>query len=149
MFKRRIKQYSLFLGYTVFALIVPIVLIIEKFGLLRGETDANGWLFGGILSIIIILFYLRKHLSKGIENLPPCTTKYFLQGVKELTPLLILYVAFALVQLQMTNLVFIIKWSVVSNAGALWLRTLHLKEVARVIKLERVLAQQEELIINA
>ena len=149
MFKRRIKQYSLFLGYTILALVIPIILIIEKFGLFKGETDANGWLFGGVLSIIIILFYVRKHLVKGIENLPPCNVKYFLQGVRELTPLIIIYVSVGLFQLQMTNLVFIIKWSVVSNAGALWLRTLHLKEVDRVIKLEKQLEEQGEMNNNA
>lgn len=129
--KQRIKQYFYFWLYTIFSLIIPSLLVIERFGFTTGETREVRWLFGGTLVVIMSLFYFRKHLGKAINNLPPTTFKFLLVSIKELMPLIIMYASFFLMTLQFENILFIIKWSIISNSLALVIRTIHLKEVEK------------------
>lgn len=128
--KKRLLQYLYFWLYTIFALFIPIYLIIERYGFIDSQTPvgykiASGVIIGGIVG----LFYFRKHLGQFIDNLPSSTFKWVLVSIKELSPLIIVYVAFIAVNLQMENLIFIVKWSIISNAVGLAFRTLHLRKI--------------------
>ena len=126
--KAKLGRFTLFWLYTIFALVIPCILIVERFGLFKNPTAVN-FAFGGILVIIISLFYFRKHLSQAIDNMPSCTFKYICVGGRELSPLIIMYVAFLLIKLSMDNITFVMLWSCISNAFALIFRTYHLKLV--------------------
>lgn len=126
--KSKATRFLLFWCYTFFALVIPCILIIERFGLFKNPGAVN-FAFGGILVLIITLFYFRRHLSKAIDNMQSCTFKYVCVGIRELSPLLIMYVAFLLIKLSMDNITFIMLWSCISNAIALVFRTYHLKLV--------------------
>ena len=136
MTKQKIQRYMLFWFYTLFSLVIPCILIIERFGLFK-EVGAEQLTFGGILIIIICLFYFRKHIAQAIDNMPPCTVKYVCVGIKELSPLIIMYVAFLFIKLSMENITFIMLWSCISNAVALIFRTFHLKLVEEQKQLEK------------
>lgn len=128
--KKRLLQYLYFWLYTTFALFIPIYLIIERYGFLDTQTPSGyKWASGLIIGVILSIFYFRKHLGQAIDNLPNCTMKYVLVGVKELSPLIAVYIAFLAINLQMDNITFIMKWSCISNGVSLLFRTLHLRQI--------------------
>jgi hypothetical protein len=126
--KRKLLRYLIFWLYTLFALGIPCILVVERYGLFK-DAGARQWGFGLIVVLILCLFYFRKHVSLAIENMPSCTFKYICVGIRELSPLIIMYVAFLFVKLSMDNITFIMLWSCISNAFALLFRTFHLKLV--------------------
>lgn len=144
MKKRRFIQYLYFWLYTIFALIVPLCLIIDRYGFVDKETPSGyKWSAGLIISIFIAIFYFRKHLARAIDNMCPCLVKYIFTGIKELAPLIAVYIIFLFINLQMDNLVFIMQWSCVSNALALVFRTLHLRQIDYNIKTDKIEEQNE------
>lgn len=128
--KKRLLQYLYFWLYTIFALFVPIALIVERYGFLDNETPSSYKIATGVvLSLVVSIFYFRKHIGGFIENLPSSIVKYILIGVRELAPLITIYIVFLFVNYQMESLVYIMKYSCISNAVALGFRTLHLKQI--------------------
>ena len=124
------QRYTAFWLYTIFALVIPCVLVLERFNFFSHPTKYNLGI-GAVIIICFVAFYFRHHLASWIEELDPCLLKYFLQAVKELAPLLIAYAIFAFLKVQFINIAFIMKWSCLSNGIALGIRVWHLNCVEK------------------
>jgi hypothetical protein len=124
--KRKVLQYCLFWLYTLFALGIPIILIIDTYGLFEQDNGGIKIMTGGILIGVLLLFYFRKHIKEAVNNMEEGFLKYTFIAIRELMPLIIIYVVFLVTSIQFENITFILKWSCISNAVALGIRAYHL-----------------------
>lgn len=135
MFKKRLLQYALFWLYTLFALVLPCAMLIEKYGIVT-EPSAKKITFCGFFIIILALFYFRKHLGKLIDSMTPCWFKSVLMATREVMPLIIIFVAFYgcyyLLENQIESMLYIIKWTCIFNVIAYFIRIVHLRYADRV-----------------
>lgn len=134
MWKKRLLQYALFWVYTIFALVIPCILVIEKYELFRPNTTGRSVAVGLIFAVVFSLFYFRKHLSKAVDGMMPCAMKSILVATREMIPLIMLYVACVITKMEIKNLEFIVLWSGVSNLIAYGIRIVHLRYRDKVIE---------------
>lgn len=120
------QRYTAFWLYTIFALVIPCILVLERFNFFSHPTKYSLGI-GAVIIICFVAFYFRHHLASWIEGLEPCLFKWGLQAVRELAPLLIAYAIFAFLKVQFINVAFIMKWACISNLIALGIRIWHLK----------------------
>lgn len=131
----RQQRYTAFWLYTIFALIIPVMLVLEKFDFF---SDPSGKQFGmgAIIILCLVAFYFRHHISHWVDEMQDCMFKYIAKAIKELMPLLIVYAVFAFLSIQFVNISFILKWSCVSNIIAIVIRVWHLKCLSEIKKEE-------------
>lgn len=131
MWKKRLLQFSLFWLYTIFSLVLPCVLLIEKYGLFKQDAGGEKIAFGLLFSIILALFYFRKHISKFIDGMTPCALKSILVATREMVPLILLYGAFFgakyLIVNQAETALFIVEWTCAFNIIGYIIRVVHLR----------------------
>lgn len=113
---KQLRLYSLlhWLSYAFFSLIVPIILISAKYDLFA-RTGLYKATAMGIISVIIILFFLREQFKKFIEHMEDTKFKFAVKGAIRVFPLLLLLIAIQFAQVQFEKFFFIVTWSFVSN----------------------------------
>ena len=119
------QRYTAFWLYTIFALIIPILLVLEKFNFFSDPKGKSLGL-GAIIILFLVVFYFRKHITLWIDEMDDCIVKFIFKAIRELSPLLICYGVFAFMSIQFVNITFIMKWSCVSNLIAIFIRVWHL-----------------------
>ena len=122
---KKAQRYIAFWLYTIFALVIPCILVLERFNFFQHPSKYNLGI-GAVIIICFIAFYFRHHIGQWIEDMDDGIVKYAFKAVKELSPLLIAYAIFAFLSVQFVNVAFIMKWSCISNAIALGIRVWHL-----------------------
>ena len=130
MWKKRLLQFSLFWLYTIFSLLLPCLLLIEKYGLFKHDAGGEKIAFGLLFSIVLAFFYFRKHISKFIDGMNPCALKSILVATREMIPLILLYGAFFgakyLIVNQAETALFVVEWTCVFNVIGYIIRMIHL-----------------------
>ena len=131
----RQQRYTAVWLYTIFALIIPVMLVLEKFDFFSNPSGKQFGM-GAIIILCLVAFYFRHHISQWVEEMQDCMLKYIAKAIKELMPLLIVYAVFAFLSIQFVNISFILKWSCVSNIIAIIIRVWHLKCLSEIKKEE-------------
>lgn len=148
MWKKRLLQFSLFWLYTVFALVLPCIVLLDTYGMFK-EPSPKKITFCLIFVIMLILFYFRKHISKFIDGLTPCLLKSVLVATRELMPLIIVFVAFGgcayLIEQEAERALFVVKWSAIFNAIGYVIRVVHLWYCDKVKEYYQVTVVQKAL----
>lgn len=137
MWKKRLIQFSLFWLYTLFAIGLPCVLIIDKYSLFK-EVTGTKITVTFIFVSLLLLFYFRKHISKFIDSMPVSTLKSIFIATREMIPFLLFFGAFYgakfLITKELNDILFIIEWTCIFNIIGYIIRIIHLRYRDKVIE---------------
>jgi len=119
-------RYGTYLLYIFCALVVPVIIIAEKYGIFykASQLRFTGW---GIIILIITLFFIRKEIVKTINSMQAGLFKGILQGIIHMIPLALLNVVLLFAKAEINTIQYIVVWSTVSNVIACIFEAIHQK----------------------
>lgn len=107
----RIKQILALLGYTLFFLVVPILIVGEKYAIFEPTTKDTVRITGGlIITAFIVYFFCKNLIKKGIAALAPGALRVALHAVYKALPFGALYLLLLFSKDAIDNLMFCTQW---------------------------------------
>lgn len=139
----RIKYVNNLILYMLFALIVPILLIANKYELWK-KTDIYKLTIMGMVVLIIILFFSGRQLIKFISTLEESKQKFITLEIIRIAPLILLFFAIQYAKVQMANFEYIVLWAFFSNLVAS-VFSVKLKEIGHQIELYKKANEMDKI----
>lgn len=110
----RLYKFINFLLFVFFSLGVPIILITEEYQLYI--TDARFYvLVVGLLVLYITAKFFWNYLKRSISYMDPGYYRSLCEEFVRILPLFILWGMLVVMERHVSNAVFIVKWSAISN----------------------------------
>lgn len=107
----RIKQIISLLGYTLFFLVFPILIVGEKYAIFKTSTEVRVKITGGlIITAFIIYFFFKNLIKKGISALAPGALRVSLFSIYKALPFGALYVLLRFSKYAIDKLIFCSQW---------------------------------------
>lgn len=107
----RIKQILALLGYTLFFLVVPILIVGEKYAIFEPTTKDTVRITGGlIITAFIVYFFCKNLIKKGIAALAPGALRVALYAIYKALPFGALYLLLLFSKDAIDNLMFCTQW---------------------------------------
>lgn len=111
----RIKRLASLLGYTLFFLVIPIIIVNEYYDIFETNTKTSVKITGGlIITGFIIVFFFKSLIRKGINALEPGALKLSLHAVFKALPIGVLYILLLFTRDSIDRLINCTQWVFVS-----------------------------------
>src|SRR5690625_2564712 len=92
MKKLYFKRYLYFWLYALFCIGVPIILIAEEYELIsKAKEKTFNISIWGMISFLLIIFFLRKQVKIMIGKLEPSKLRTFLENIGGVIPIILIY----------------------------------------------------------
>lgn len=116
MLKDKIWGIVVFIGYTFFLIGTPILLIWDTYNLQTVFKDPTPYKLSsaGLIIAIITAFYIRKQLFDFIQGMKENVFKFAIIAALPLIPVIIIYSILGIMEEQIFNYIFIVKWTLIS-----------------------------------
>ena len=131
--KLKITRYLSYWLYVLFTIGIPIALVAWQFGLFKEPQprQLTGW---AIILVIIACFIFGKHIKRAIADMELGVPKTILRDVTMITPFLALWIVLTFMEAYVSQLRFIIFWTMLglllSSFLDLW-HTLIIQEIRK------------------
>lgn len=99
-----IKRWACKIGYVIFFLVLPLLMINDKYELFSKETNTTAkvtvWFF---IVLFICYFFLRNIIKDFVKNLAPGALRKVLLILFKSLPIIVVYIVLRLVKAQMQD----------------------------------------------
>ena len=107
----RIQQLIALLGYTLFFLVIPILIVGERYAIFEPYTKESVRITGGlIITGFIVYFFCRNLIKKGIAALAPGALRVTLHAIFKALPFGTVYLLLLFSKDAIDNLMFCTQW---------------------------------------
>lgn len=137
--KLKICRYLSYWLYVLATIGIPVILIAWRFDIFKkpGPLQVTGW---AIMLIVILAFIFGKHLKRAVSELEQGILKSVLHNLIMVVPFLAVWITLTFLETYVSQVRFIIFWTMLGLIGAAFLDIWHaaiLKEVKKRDKAKR------------